>query len=302
MIEGAVDVWDEFEALRSRGLEAIEEGRLDEAEQHWHRALHLAREHGDQRHVDLAICTLATSAIHRGRGEGELPLLREILLRGSDVGNCRLAAYNISVHYQFAKNYKKSAFYARIALDRARLLARQDWLASCHNQLGNALLCESMIEEATREYRQALDLVPEEASLWRALILDNLGYCRILQGHHREGYPLLYQSLRMLRQVGVVRQQAVVLLDLCFAHLETGRFRPALRCGVAGLAIAERTGQGEHVKNALYLVGEATNLSGAPELARSYFTRLQQKFYPDDAYLPGFLLAVDIRKLINLHA
>jgi hypothetical protein len=66
--------------------------------------------------------------------------------------------------------------------------------------------------------------------------------------------------------------------------------------------MAERTEQADQVKNALYLLGEAANLSGKPEEAQRYFARLQQQFYPDALYLPGFLMAVDVRKLINLHA
>jgi hypothetical protein len=38
------------------------------------------------------------------------------------------------------------------------------------------------------------------------------------------------------------------------------------------------------------------------ESARGYFARLQQTFFPEATYLPGFLLAVDVRKLVNLHA
>ena len=292
----------EFDELRARGLAAVEDGRFDEADVHYRQALTWAREHGDERLVDLAICNLAAVAIQRGSGEGEVALLREILLRSGDPANCRLAAYHISVQYQYAKNFKKSAFYARIAVDRARLLDRQDWLASSYNQLGNALLCESFVSEARQEYRRALDLISPEPSTWRGWILDNLGYCHILQGTFREGYALLYESLRVVRRMKAERPQAVILLDIAFADLETGRFRQALRHALQGLELAERTRQSDNVKNALYLLGEAAHLSGDDESARGYFHRLQRDFYPDVAFLPGFLLAVDVRKLINLHA
>ena len=54
-----------------------------------------------------------------GRGDSELPRLREILVRNVDPVNCRIAAYNIARHYELTKNYKKSLFYARITLGRA---------------------------------------------------------------------------------------------------------------------------------------------------------------------------------------
>lgn len=302
MTEDAVAGWGQFEELRSRGLEAVEDGRFEEAEGHYRQAFALAQERGEQRFLDLATCNLAAVAIQCGDGERELPRLREILLRSDDPANCRLAAYHISVHYQLARNYKKSAFYARIALDRARLLGRADWLASCHNQLGNALLSETVVDEAVREYRRSLELLGPQPSVWQALILDNLGYCRVLQGDYGEGYALLYRSLRMLRRLGSVRPQPIVLLDLAFTHLETSRYNRALRCAEAGLALAEKTGQVDQVKNGLYLLGEAANLSGDTASAQRHFSRLQKEFYPDASYLPGFLMAVDVRRLVNLHA
>jgi TolA-binding protein len=56
------------------------------------------------------------------------------------------------------------------------------------------------------------------------------------------------------------------------------------------------------VKNALYLLGEVANLSEDVHTARRHFTRLHRDFYPEAGYLPEFLLAVDVRKLVNLHA
>ena len=291
-----------FEELRSRGQRAVEAGRLEEAAGLYEQALDWASREGDNRQVDLVLCNRAAVAIQLGRGDGELPRLREILLRNDDKVNCRLAAYHLSIYYQFQKNYKKSRFYAKLACDRAELLGVKEWLASSHNQLGNALLGESFIEEACREYEQALHLMPADLSLGRALILHNLGYCRVLQRRHDEGYAFLYESIRSIRRLGATRYEVLPRLDLCFAHLETGRYRAAQRHALGALRLAEETGQVDSVKNALYLLGEAANLVGEEGEARGYFTRLQKDYFPGATYLPGFLLAVDVRKLINLHA
>jgi tetratricopeptide (TPR) repeat protein len=292
----------DFEILKDRWQRAIEAGQLEEAEEIIEQACQWAREHGDDRQVDSAVCALAAVAIQLGRGERELPRLREILLRSGDPANCRLAAYHISVHYQYSKNYKKSLFYARIARDRSEVLQRADWIASSHNQLGNALLGESFIEEACREYELALEMMPPEATIWRARILNNLGYCLALQGRYAEAYTLLYRSLGVLRQLGAERYQITTRIDLCFAHLETGHYLHAKRHGRIALELAERTGEVDGIKNSLYLLGEAANLSGDADTARGYFTRLQRDFFPGASYLTGFLLAVDVRKMVNLHA
>jgi len=292
----------EFELRKDLLYRTIDAGKLEEVEVAIAETLAWAREHGDNRQIDSVICARAAIAIHLGRGESEVPLLREILLRNNDAANCRLAAYNIAIYYQFAKNYKKSLFYARLARERSELLGRRDWVASSHNQLGNALLGDSMLELACPEYEKALDLMPADASVWRARILNNLGYCRILQNRFTEGYGLLYESLHILRRHRNEREQVGSRLDLCFAHLETGRYHHARRQGAIALLLAEKTKQVEAAKNALYLLGEAANLSGDTDTAYSFFARLQQEFFPQADYLPGFLLAVDVRKMINLHA
>lgn len=291
-----------FEELRSLGEKAVRSGQLQEAQACFDQALAWAREHGEQPQIDLGLCNRAAVVIESGRGDGEVPHLREILVRNLDPFICQLAAYNISRHYELTKNYKKSLFYARIALDRAEVLGRREWLASTHNLIGNTLLAESHIEQASREYEKALELVAPEPTVARGQILDNLGYCRSLQGRHAEAYGLLYESLRTLRRFGAQRYEVSVRLDLCFAHLETGRYHDSRRHGMAALALAEDIEDGAAVKNALYLLGEVANLSDDVDAARGYFSRLHRDFFPEAGYLPEFLLAVDIRKLVNLHA
>jgi len=291
-----------FEELRDRGAQAVEFGRLEEAESLFEKALAWAREHGDPRMVDLAVCNRAAISIDLGRGAGELPRLREILLRNADPVSCRSAAYNIARYYELSKSFKKALFYARIARDRSESLGRRDWLATSHNLIGNTLLAESFVEEACAQYELALELMPEEPSATRAGILCNLGYCRTLQGRHREAYRFLYESLRLLRSFHAERYEIATRLDLCFAHLETGRYRLARCQGIKAMRLAEKLGEGNSLKNALYLLGEVENLCGHTDAARTYFTRLQREFFPDASYLPGFLLAVDVRQLVNLHA
>ncbi|HXO20973.1 MAG TPA: tetratricopeptide repeat protein [Thermoanaerobaculia bacterium] len=290
-----------FEDLRERGRQAVESGRLEEALALYQQSAEVAEAIGDPKLQDLALCNVAAAAISLGRGDGEVPRLREILLRNESIANCCLAAYNIARYYELTKDFKKSLFYARIARDRSEVLGRIDWIASSYNQIGNALLAESLIEEACRHYEKALAMYAEP-SIRRALMLDNLGYCRVLQSRFSDGYSLIYQSLAMLRRVGPRRYQLSPRLDLCFAHLETGRYEKARNHGRVALAIAEAAGDSDATKNALYLLGETANLLGDSFGARRYFSRLQQGFFPDQPYLPSFLLAIDVRKLINLKA
>jgi|SRR6185295_812781 len=292
----------EFEELNRRGHEAAEAGGLEDAFAIFDKMLAWAQGHEAQELVDLALCNRAAVAVVLGRGEAELPRLRKILVGSSDPANCQLAAYNIARHYELTRSYKKAFFYARIARERAEQQERKEWMAASRNLIGNILLAESFVEKAAREFEKALELMPEESSVWRARVLDNLGYCRILQGRYPEGYSLLYSSLADLRRHRAERYLISTHMDLCFAHLETGRYRHARRHGAAALRLAERMEERDSVKNALYLLGETANLSGDVIGACRFFNRLQRDFFPEVNYLPGFLLAVDVRKLVNLHA
>jgi tetratricopeptide (TPR) repeat protein len=229
---------EELRILKEKWQKALENGQLRLAEGYIAQAYAWTCEHGDARQRDFVICARAAVAIQLGCGEREIPALRAILLQSKDLSNSRLAAYHISLHYELAKNFKKSLFYARIALNRAQRLERQDWLAASYNQTGNALLGDSSVDQARAEYEKALELSSPEPTVWRAAILHNLGYCRILAGRFAEGYRMLYESLRIQRRFEAERYQIPPRLDLCFAHLETGRYRQALRQGARALELA----------------------------------------------------------------
>lgn len=301
MTETAV-LSSQFESLNQRGHAAAEAGLLDEAIAHFDQLLAVARQTGDPRLIDLAFCNRAAVAIVLGEGEREIGRLREILMHNVDPVNARLAAYNIARYFEVSKSFKKALFYARIAHERSCLQGRRDWIASSHNLIGNILLAESFVPEAVEEYEKALAAMSAGSQVWMARILANLGYCRVVQHRPAEGFTLLFKSLRILRSHGAERYQMTTHLDLCFAYLEAHRYGRARKHGEAALAIAERLGESEAMKNALYLLGEAANLSGHEVTARRYFSRLQSDFFPQADYLAPMLLAVNVRKLVNLHA
>lgn len=294
-----------FDALIEEGRALLAAERLPEALRVLEEAERLAEESGDRRGADRAYANRCAVmiAIDRGLTAESLHRLREILMAGDDAVTSWLAAYNIARAYEFAKEHRKGLFYARIALDRARLLASADWVASSRNQIGNFLLAESRFDQACEEYEGALELLADESpSLRRAKIFDNLGYAFVVVGRNREGLALLYRSLRILRGLGARREQIFPQLDLCFALLEIGRYRHALRHGAAALALAEEADEQDSIKHALFLLGEAAQQSGDAPSARASFERLQVSYFPGASYLPDVLLTVDVRKLVNLKA
>lgn len=106
----------------------------------------------------------------------------------------------------------------------------------------------------------------------------------------------------MLRRTGGERTHFPYLrLDLAFAHLEARRPQSAARHALAGLEAARAVGDNQSIKNALYLLGESAKQEGDYEKARFYFLELQE-LYPDLPYVTDYLIAFDLRGLINLRA
>lgn len=292
----------EVQRLRDLGQTAVLEGDLEHALVLFDRALTAAARDGSQDLVDLARCNRAAVAIELGRGEAEVAALQDVLQRNADAVNCHLAAYLLARFHELGERLQKALFYARTAVDRSDALGRRDWQAHSRNQVGNLLLAESRVEEASRRYEQALELIVTGMDVWRARVLDNLGYCRTLQRRHREGFALLFESLRILRRFQAERYEVSTRIDLCFAYLEIDRCRPALRHGERALALSRRTLQPAASKNALYLLGQASVMEGDADAARRWFEDLELEFFPAHRGVANLLLQVDVRCLVNLKA
>jgi tetratricopeptide (TPR) repeat protein len=291
---------EQYEQLRRDGLAAAKEGRLEDSRRLCSEALLVAQGLSDPSLATRALCNLASIEIESGQGEGYVAQLRDMLVRNSDDESCRLAAYHLARFYDLRKQNKKALFYARIAHERARQLDNASWLASSSNQTALLLLSESRVDEASRELVQALELIPADDQVGIALIRENLAYCRFLQGEMREGFSLCFKSLRTLRRLA--QRWWAPELTLTYGYLKVGRWERALLHGRAALAAAESHRETQTIKNALFLLGEAANEAGDGEAAYDFFARLQRDHYPDQPFLPNFLLAVDVTGLVNLKA
>jgi len=291
-----------YHALRDRAEEAVARGDLATGRRLCERALDFARETGDADWCDRAYCNLAPLLVESGETAAVMPELRRILMRNGDEMSCYLAAYTLARAHDLGQEYKKAIFYARIGLDRVHRLDAPERTAACHNLMGNLLLAESRLDEACAEYEQALAATAELPPLRLALILDNIGYCRLLAGRRSDGFRLVFRSLRMLRRLGASSYQRYPHSALAFGYLEIGRCDRAARHGLTALRLAEEVGDDQSIKNALYLLGEAANLMGSPDDARRCFASLQRRFYPNHEHLTETLMAVGVRGLLNLRA
>lgn len=265
-------------------------------------ALEWASRHEDAELWDRAYCNRCVALLELGRLEESLSELRRIVLRQPEGETGFLAAYVVACAYEQRRSYERSLFYTRLARDRALRLQRPAWLSWTHNHVGNVLLAQSYFDRACEEYELALKLMPLEPSVERALILDNLGYCRFIKGEYREGFRLLFESLRTLVRHDSPRFRAIAELTLAFGYLEIGKLRPARHHAETALRIARALGDDGTVKKTYYLLGEIFHQLGFDDRAREFFTRLQRDYYPEAPHVPELLMAIDVRSMVNLKA
>ncbi|HVS63131.1 MAG TPA: tetratricopeptide repeat protein [Thermoanaerobaculia bacterium] len=295
-----------FEALRQRGFEAVQAGSLPEATLYFERALEVAEGLGDQTRSDLALCNLAIVHVELCETdesviERDLSVLRGILARTHSTENGWLASHHLARIYERRKAFKRGLFYARMALDRSSWVERVDWRAYSHNILGNLLLAESWLQDAVEHYERALALL-ESDDVWRARVLDNLGYCRALEGDLDGALSLLLESQASFQRHRAERYTLSNHLALAYVHLRAGRCEEARDHASAASELAQRYHDSDGSKNALYLLGEALLRLDDREGAVGAYARLQRRFFPDQPAIGEMLMQLDTLELVNLRA
>jgi tetratricopeptide (TPR) repeat protein len=302
LINEGFDITQECERLRELGDQAIRTGRYDDAARYLSQGLEVAQQGEEPAIIDRAHCNLYALELDLGRVDEAIAQLSKILMRSQEPEVRRLAAYHLARAYDRRKDWSKGLFYARIAQKSALAVGRPDWIASGENQIGAMLLTSSYFEEAIQSFERALEILPQEPSVERAIIVDNLGYCHIVQGHYEEGFRALFESLRTLRAFHARKYEVEPLMSLSYAYLEIERPQRSLRHGMAALALAEELGDENSVKTSLFLLGESAKLVGNDLGATDYFRRLQETYYPDEIHLPDMLMVIDARGMVNLKA
>ena len=293
---------DERVAFRREAKQLVEQGRIDLALELCDSTAGRARQHDDQDFLDQTTVTRANLLVQSGEGERVVPELRRLLLRTTDLANRFYAAYAISYFYDLASNTDKSRFYARQALRFAGEWGNRDAMSGAHNVLANLLVLDSFFEEAEVEYDQALKLQDPVDSPERGVLLSNIGYCRIVLGRLRQGYSDLTVSLRMLRRLGAEGCIQAPMIGLSYACLELGKPQRACRYAERALNLSEQSKNPDNIKKCLYLLGEAEKYCGRTTAAYESFSKLQRRFFPENPMVVDFLMAADVRRMINLMA
>lgn len=292
------------EELRSEAVGFLEKGEFATSLALYDESLGTARRTGDASFVDWIYSCRAAAAAEAGPAEGELVELKRILLRGRESQTAFRAAYTAARIYELKRDFRKAAFYARLARQHAADIGDPLLLAGAESTQGTLLAVDSRFEEAAGCYRRALEISAPPArvsALARALWKDNLGYCLIALDRTSEGLPLVHDALETIERAGATAHTVFPLMDLCFGYLKGDRYEEARYFGEACLERAHLSGDDSVERNVLYLLGESSHLGGDEDAARDYFDRLASR-YPDFRNLRAYLEVFDFRNVINLRS
>ena len=295
-------VSDPFARLITRGCASLRQGDFDRALSEFTEALRLARAADDAERVNKALSNLSTCHIEMGEYEKASKGLREIILRSTDDETICGASYNLSISLRRLGKHQKAFVYARKAFEKAKALGDLNWMARCHNLIGNIYLVQSHLDKALQQYRKALALRLKEAEVNRfsvAILKDNIGYCQLLQGQYDPGIRNVREALDMVTELASKKCICECAHDLSFGYMQMRRLDEAEEYGRQALEIAEAEGYKEIVKNCFYLLGEINYLKGDEAQRDFYFYRLQD-LYPHLPFLRDFLCTFDVSKIIAL--
>lgn len=292
------------ETLRADAMSALETGAFDTALATYDRALALAGETADDAFVDWIYACRAAAAAEAGPAAAELLELKRILLRGRESRTAFRAAYTSARIYELQRDFRKAAFYARLARQHAAEIGDPLLVAGAEATHGMLLSVDSRFEEAAECYRRALEITAPPASVsasFRAFWQDELGYCLISLDRTAEGLKLVHGALEVLEGSGARAHTLFPLLDLCFGYLKADRYEESRYFGEACLERIGLTVDESVERNVLYLLGEACHLAGDEDSARDYFDRLAG-LYPEFRNLRAYLEVFDFRNVINLRS
>ncbi|MEA2570085.1 MAG: MalT-like region [Acidobacteriota bacterium] len=283
------------EELRQAALEKVRANEIEAALALYDDALAIA---DDEEVSELITINKADALITLERTGPEVQELARVIMRRRNPRHVYLAAYALQYKHRLEGEFKRALFYGQLALRSADEANDLSWKRAALVDLGNVYEMDSQIPKAIECFEEALTITDASHGngydlMSRGYTLENLGYCKLLEGNIREGLALIHDAAQMLTDpLGT----AEAYIDLCYGYLELEDLERARFYGDAGLEVARDNRQ---IRNAHYLLGEVAYKSGDSEAADYHFDCLA-KFYPEFRHLKSLLFAIDLRSMVNL--
>jgi len=293
-----------YARMMSQGYALLKQGKLEQALSRFEAARQEASQRGDAERENKAVASLSACHIEMGEYEVASKGLREIILRSTDDETICAASYNLSISLRRQGQHQKAFTYAQKAYEKSRALDDLNWMARCHNLIGNIYLVQCHLDKALRQYQKALALRLREKTTNTfsvAILKDNIGYCFLLRGEYDRGIRFVQEALDLVTRLDSRKCICECAHDLSFGYMQLRRLEEAEQHGLRALEIAEAERYKEIIKNCYYLLGEINFLKGDAKMRDHYFYRLQE-LYPHLPFLRDFLCTFDVSKIIALRS
>jgi tetratricopeptide (TPR) repeat protein len=282
------------EEIRLSALESVRQGEYEEALGLYDQALALVV---DDEARELITINKADAMIAIERSGPEVQELPRVIMKRRNLRHVYLAAYALQYKYRIENDLKRARFYGQLALRTAEDANEPSWRRIVLLELGVICELDSQIASAIEFFTESLAISEESAAnrdkdLSYSYALENLGYCHLLEGRVDQGIAMIHEALELLTDP-IGRAEAYV--DLCYGYVELGAFERARLYGEAALELSKDSRQ---IRNAHYLLGEASYKAGDSEGASFHFDELA-RHYPEFRNLKNLLFAIDLRSMVN---
>lgn len=283
------------ESVRQEALARVRSGDYTSAIDLYDQALSLSPE---EELRELITINKAHAMISAKVDGSEVRDLQLILLRRKSVHHAFLAAYALILKYRLCGDVERALFYAQLAVDMSRDHDHPSCQIAALNELGILYECESHFEPAIACYAEAVERSRsiedhDERTFLQTALVANLGYNNIIIGKPTEGVALLES---VIDEIALKSDRCDAHVDLCYGYLDLDELEAARRHGEAALDLAVEPRQ---IRNVHLLLGETAQRAGDASLAQRHFDRLAE-LYPHFRHLKDLLLAVDLRRAVNL--
>jgi DNA-binding SARP family transcriptional activator/tetratricopeptide (TPR) repeat protein len=261
-------------ALTYLGIGHWQQGRYQQASDHFQQAIVIARDIGNRVGEALALTYLGIGHWRQGRYRQATEHYEQALTISCEndfrVGQVLALSY-LGLIYGQQGQYQQATEHHHEGVAISREIGFQFGEAFALNNLGVVHCRHGRYQQATEHHQQALAISRGIGDrIGEALALNNLGVVHCRQGRYQQATEHHQQGLVICREIGFRLGEASGVTNLGTVHCRQGRYQQATEHHQQALAICREIGDRASEPHMLNDLGRAHHVSGHLDLARNH--------------------------------
>jgi tetratricopeptide (TPR) repeat protein len=213
---------------------------------------------------------------------------------------CWQLAWAMTVYFARRGHWMTWVRMQQLALASSGRIARSDWQADSHRELGRAWAYLERYEEARTHHHQALTMFQESGDLrGQAATFRSLGFVEYRQGLHQLAVEHNRQALDRFRRLEDADGQASTLNNIGWCLAQAGRYDEAMPHSLHALRLYRTLDNPDGTANAWATLGSITGARGHPASAAYCFNRAL--VYYETSKYDRYEAAVNLMQLADHH-